>query len=101
MAQIIAVKTKYQDRLEQVYKRLWEGKRKVASVGRPDGLALIKMLPTDNGRTAVRIKAIGCNSFGIEVLIDGHNIREWTALEQFSKRQQIDIANCIQWNTLQ
>ena len=104
MTQIIAVKTKYQDELEKVHSRLMEGERKVADVKDKNNLTGKEMLFAEmtigRKKHLVRVMQIGANSFGLEVKISYKGEKEWTALEQFSKRQQQIIAAGIDWTTL-
>ena len=102
MAQIIAVKTQYQEQLEQVHSRLMTGTRKVADVKDPYknlGLLFLSM-PVGNTMQTVCVKKIGANSFGLEVFISHKGQQEWTALEQFNTSEQLAIASAIDWSTL-
>jgi len=104
MAEMIAVKTKYQDELEKVHSRLMEGKRKVADVKDKNNLAgkgmVFAEMNIGRRKQMVRVIQIGANSFGLEVKISYKGDTEWTALEQFNKHQQQIIAGCIDWTTL-
>lgn len=100
---IVFVKTKYHDEIERVYARLKEGKRKVADVSMPNGMPLFAQMKVGSDLRTYRVRQIGCNSFGIEVFISKRATgeKEWTALEQFSTEEQLRIASCIKWDTLQ
>ena len=100
-----AIKTQYNDRMEQVYNRLNTGRRKTAAVryreATPYDSHPAIMLNVYGHRERFTVRSIGCNSFGIEVCLkDKYNCTTWTAIEQLTPQQQLRIANAIDWDTL-
>lgn len=96
MATLIAVKTKYHSTLEDVHSKLMKGKRKCCRLSDPKDNSVgiwVKL----HGRS-VLIDEVGANSFGIEV----HYVesRFWGAIDELGVRQQLAIANAIDWQYL-
>ena len=95
MAQLLAVKTNYGKKLENIHSRLFNGNRfKMADLKDKKGIYGIHII--DNGHRII-VGNIGANSFGLEVYTDEYG---WTALEQFTKHQQKRIISSIDWQTL-
>lgn len=103
MAEIVFVKTQYQEELEKVHSRLKEGRQQVADVKNRNDLHGYLYLNMNIGgeKHLVRVIQIGANSFGLEVKISYKGEKEWTALEQFDELEQLAIASAIDWTTLQ
>ena len=102
--ELITIKTNYGRKLTEAFKRMQSARAKTVRLKDKDGFDGINIqVHTEDSKKygwnpqTWWVTKIGCNSFGIEVLV---NNTEWTAIEQLSPQQQLRIANAIDWSTL-
>lgn len=97
---LIAIKTNYGKKLDAVYAKLCEGKKRIANLKDNKGYCGVGIRGKNffTGRQETYwVVAIGCNSFGIEVKYGGGG---WCAIEELSPSQQDKIVKAIDWSTL-
>jgi hypothetical protein len=105
MANMVAIKTNYGRKLNEVFNRMAQNRAHTAQLKDKQGYdgIYLKVMTEDCKRYGWKpqtwwVTRIGCNSFGIEVYVQ--NGQEWTAIEQLTPQQQLRIANAIDWDTL-
>lgn len=106
---IITIKTNYGRKLEDAFKRMMLGRRKVVRLKDKDGSdgIYLKVKTEADRKYGYKphdwwITKIGCNSFGIEAWVQNSlAASQWVAIEQLSRQQQLRIANSIDWSTLE
>ena len=108
MANILAIKTNYGRKLEEVFVKMTQGRKRIARLKDKQGfLGIHLQVQSESGRKYGWkpqdwwVTKIGCNSFGIEVYVQSLYTDQWQAIEQLSSQQQLRIANAIDWSTLE
>ena len=108
MANLVAIKTSYGRKLEEVFKKMTQGRKRIARLRDKNGYLGIhlQVMSEANRKYGWRpsewwVTKIGCNSFGIEVYVQSRYTDKWQAIEQLSRQQQLRIANAIDWSTLE
>lgn len=103
---LITIKTNYGRKLEEAFVKMMQDRKRTAQLRDKYGyLGIYLQVQSDTAKqygwkpSVWWVTKIGCNSFGIEVWVQ--NRFEWTAIEQFTRQQQLRIANAIDWNTLE
>jgi hypothetical protein len=106
MANMVAIKTNYGRKLNEVFNRMVQGRKRTAMLKDKQGYQGIYLkVMTENCKKygwkpqEWWVTKIGCNAWGIEVWVQ--NGQEWTDIEQLTPQQQLRIANAIDWSTLQ
>jgi len=108
MANLVAIKTNYGRKLEEVFVKMTQGRKRIARLRDKNGyLGIHLQVMSEADRkygwkpSEWWVTKIGCNSFGIEVYVQSRYTDQWQAIEQLSRQQQLRIANAIDWSTLE